>query len=137
MYPHMPGLRPRGGIEIVEVAETRGSPEISTVMTIAGRHTSRHLPSRRFLETAEGSAPTATAVAGGPNKVMDAADTVAGVRKRKPGNGRVPSLRGHDLTVWRLGRAVTRGNLRYGRGKNHLGVRYARRCLEFRARPPP
>jgi putative ABC transport system substrate-binding protein len=30
----MPGLRPRGGIEIVEVAETRGSPEISTVMTI-------------------------------------------------------------------------------------------------------
>ena len=34
MHPHMPGLRPRGGIEIVEVAETRGSPEISTVMTI-------------------------------------------------------------------------------------------------------
>jgi hypothetical protein len=34
MYPHMPGLRPRGRIEIVEVAETRGSPEISTVMTI-------------------------------------------------------------------------------------------------------
>jgi hypothetical protein len=30
----MPGLRARGGIEIVEVAETRGSPEISTVMTI-------------------------------------------------------------------------------------------------------
>ena len=34
MHPHMPGLRPRGGIEIVEVAETRGSPEISTFMTI-------------------------------------------------------------------------------------------------------
>jgi len=30
----MPGLRLRGGIGIVEVAETRGSPEISTVMTI-------------------------------------------------------------------------------------------------------
>jgi hypothetical protein len=29
----MPGLRARGGIEIIEVAETRGSPEISTVMT--------------------------------------------------------------------------------------------------------
>ena len=34
MYPHMPGLRPHGGIEIVEVAETRGSPEISTVKMI-------------------------------------------------------------------------------------------------------
>ena len=94
MYPHMPGPRPRGGIEIVEVAETRDSPEINTVMTIAGRHTSRHLLSRRFLEKAEGSAPPATAVAGGPNKVMDAADTAAGARKRKLGNGRVPSPAG-------------------------------------------
>jgi hypothetical protein len=39
--------------------------------------------------------------------------------------------------VWRLGRAVTRGNLRYGRGKNHLGGRYARRCLSVRISLPP
>jgi hypothetical protein len=31
-YSH--NLRPRGGIEIIEVAEGRGSPEIGTVMTI-------------------------------------------------------------------------------------------------------
>jgi hypothetical protein len=31
-YSHDP--RPRGGIEIVEVAESRGSPEIGIVMTI-------------------------------------------------------------------------------------------------------
>jgi putative tryptophan/tyrosine transport system substrate-binding protein len=36
---------------------------------LAGRHTARHLRSRGCLETAEGSAPTATAVAGGPNNV--------------------------------------------------------------------
>jgi hypothetical protein len=59
---------------------------------LAGRHTSRHLLSRRFLETAEGSAPTATAVADGPNKVMDAAYTAVGARGvDKPRKRKVPS----------------------------------------------
>ena len=49
MYPHMPGLRPRGGIEIIEVAETRGSPEISTVMTITSLDdAARFSPTRAF-----------------------------------------------------------------------------------------
>ena len=32
-------------------------------------------------------------------------------RKREPRKRKVPSVTGRDLTVWRLGRAVTRGEL--------------------------
>jgi len=35
--------------------------------------------------------PAPDVVPDGPNKVMDAADTAVGARKRKPGKGRVPS----------------------------------------------
>jgi len=60
----------------VRIAKTegRGTPpflifKFTILPLLAGRHTLRHLLSRVFLETAEGSAPTATAVAGGPNNV--------------------------------------------------------------------
>ena len=38
--------------------------------------------------------PAPDVVPDGPNKVMDAADTAVGARKRKPGKGRVPSPAG-------------------------------------------
>ena len=38
--------------------------------------------------------PAPDVVLDGPNKVMDAADTAVGARKRKPGKGRVPSPTG-------------------------------------------
>jgi hypothetical protein len=38
--------------------------------------------------------PAPDVVPDGPNKVMDAADTAVGTRKRKPENGRVPSPAG-------------------------------------------
>ena len=59
----------------------------------------------REAKTIEGTAETVALAApdvvpDGRNKVMDAADTAVGVRKRKPGKAGCHHLQGRDLTVW-------------------------------------
>ena len=50
------------------------------------------IPAKVIDGTAETVAlPAPDVIPDGPNKVMDAADTAVGARKRKPGKGRVPS----------------------------------------------
>src|SRR5262249_48895226 len=67
------------------------------------------------------------------------ADTLEAIVARLiPSDANGPgAARGRDLTVWRLGRGGAGRNLPYGRGKNHLGGRYARRCLSVRTSLPP
>jgi len=59
-----------------------------------------------------------------PNVVPDGPNNAVGARSESRAKSGCHRLRRRDLTAWRLGRAMTCGNLRYGRGKNHLGRRY-------------
>jgi hypothetical protein len=87
----------------VKVEHSRGVKAMTDEQLEAGIEAIQAMLAARTLgdrtKLIEGTAetvalPAPDVVPDGPNKVMDAADTAVGARKRKPGKGRVPSPAG-------------------------------------------